>query len=175
MAYQYVREPLLGEEYDQLCNACESPLEKMCVWTLGDTGLRVSELCGLKPANILWQQRAFRVKGKGGPFGKQSKARVVPFSNRVRALIEPHFALHQEFPVGERRVQKLVKDVANRAKISREVTPHVLRHTFATLFLQKGGSLAALSRILGHDRLETTAIYLNLTDMHVLEEYAAKW
>lgn len=175
MAYQYVREPLLGEEYDQLCNACSTPLEKMCVWTLGDTGLRVSELCGLTPGNILWQQKAFRVKGKGGPFGKKSKARVAPFSNRVRALMEPYFALHDNFPIGERRVQKLVKEVANRARVSKPVTPHVLRHTFATLFLQKGGSLAALSRILGHDRLETTAIYLNLTDMHVLEEYAAKW
>lgn len=175
MAYQYVREPLLGEEYDQLCNACKTPLEKMVVWTLGDTGLRVSELCGLEPKNILWQQKAFRVKGKGGPFGKKSKARVVPFSNRVRALMEPYFAIHETFPVGERRAQKLVKEIANRARVSREVTPHVLRHTFATLFLQKGGSLAALSKILGHDRLETTAIYLNLTDNHVLEEYAAKW
>lgn len=115
------------------------------------------------------------MKGKSGPFGKKSKARVVPFSNRVRALTEPYFALHESFPVGERRVQKLVKDVANRARLAKTVTPHVLRRTFATLFLQKGGALAALSRILGDDRLETTAIYLNLTDMHVLEEYAAKW
>ena len=175
MAYQYVREPLLPDEYDELSNACKDPLEKMAVWTLGDTGMRVSELCSLTPSNILWQQRAFRVKGKGGPFGKKSKARVVPFSNRVRAVIEPHFALHDSFPVGVRRVQKLVKEIANRACISREVTPHVLRHTFATLFLQKGGSIAALSRILGHDRLETTAIYLNLTDMHVLQEYEQKW
>lgn len=175
MAYQFVREPLLGDEYDRLCNACATPLERMCVWTLGDTGLRVSELCGLNRSNIQWQQESFRVKGKGGPFGTKSKARVVPFSKRVRALIDPYFALHDSFPIGERRVQKLVKEVANRACISRPVTPHVLRHTFATLFLQKGASIAALSRILGHDRLETTAIYLNLTDMHILEEYAAKW
>jgi len=55
------------------------------------------------------------------------------------------------------------------------VTPHVLRHTFATLALQKGISLAAIQKILGHDRLSTTAIYLNLTDTHVIEEYAQKW
>jgi len=55
------------------------------------------------------------------------------------------------------------------------VTPHVLRHTFATLALQKGLSLAAVKKILGHDRLSTTEIYLNLTDGHVLEEYERKW
>jgi integrase/recombinase XerD len=74
-----------------------------------------------------------------------------------------------------RQVQKTVKSIANRAKITVEVTPHVLRHTFATLFLQKGGSLAALKKILGHDRLATTEIYLNLTDQHIVEEYHQKW
>ncbi len=68
-----------------------------------------------------------------------------------------------------------MKRVANRAKISQEVTPHVLRHTFATLALQKGLSLAAVKKILGHDRLATTEIYLNLTDRHIQEEYDAKW
>jgi integrase/recombinase XerD len=56
-----------------------------------------------------------------------------------------------------------------------EVTPHVLRHTFATTFIQKGGSLAALKKILGHDRLTTTEIYLNLTDEHIVQEYEQKW
>jgi integrase len=58
---------------------------------------------------------------------------------------------------------------------TREVTPHVLRHTWATLALQKGISLAAVQKILGHDRLTTTAIYLNLTDGDVLEEFETKW
>ncbi|HSF32084.1 MAG TPA: tyrosine-type recombinase/integrase [Candidatus Tectomicrobia bacterium] len=49
------------------------------------------------------------------------------------------------------------------------------RHTFATLALQKHISLAAIQKILGHDRLTTTAIYLNLTDTHVVEEYEQKW
>jgi integrase/recombinase XerD len=72
-------------------------------------------------------------------------------------------------------VQKIVKRVAERARISQEVTPHVLRHTFATLAIQKGISLAAIQKILGHDRLATTAIYLNLTDTHVVDEYSQKW
>lgn len=175
MPYQYVREPLLAEEADELANACESVVEKLVVWTLLDTGLRVSELCSLTPQNIQWQQRSIRVRGKGGPYGKRSKQRVVPMSRRVRAILEPYFALNQTFPVGIRQVQKLVKRAANRARISRDVTPHVLRHTCATLMIQRGISLAAIQKILGHDRLSTTAIYLNLTDEHVVSEYEQKW
>jgi integrase/recombinase XerD len=149
--------------------------EKLIIWTLLDTGLRVSELCSLTPRHILWQQKAFRIQGKGGPYGKQSKRRVVPMSRRIQPLMEHYFAMHNAWFVGPRQVQKVVKRIANRAQITHDVTPHVLRHTFATLAIQKGISLAAIQKILGHDRLSTTAIYLNLTDTHIVEEYAQKW
>ncbi|MGC1953865.1 MAG: hypothetical protein WA970_15110 [Gammaproteobacteria bacterium] len=55
---------------------------------------------------------------------------MVPMSLRVRALLEPWFALNDRFPVGPRQAQKIVKAIANRAKISREVTPHVLKAHF---------------------------------------------
>lgn len=175
MAYQYVREPLTGEEADRLANACDTPEEKLVVWTLLDTGLRVSELCSLRTDNVSWQSRELRVKGKGGPHGKRTKMRAVPMSPRVRALLEPYFAYKNEWFIGERQAQKMVKKIANRAKISRQVSPHVLRHTFATLALQRGVSLAAVKKVLGHDRFSTTAIYLNLTDQHVVSEFEAKW
>ena len=175
VGYQYVREPLTQEDADRLGNSCESTKEKHIIWPLLDCGLRVSELCGLTPKHIQWQQRCRRIKGKGGPFGTKSKARVVPMSPRVRTIFEPYFALNDSFPVGIRRVQKIVKELAYRARITSKVSPHVLRHTFATTFLQKCGSLAALKKILGHDRLTTTEIYLNLTDHRIVEEYEAKW
>ena len=128
MVYQFVREPLRPEEADQLCHACQTTDEKLVVWTLLDTGLRVSELCGLTPSHVLWQQKSLRVSGKGGPYGKQSKKRVVPMSRRVQALLEPYFSLHEKWFVGSRQAQKIVKRVAERARISQEVTPHVLRH-----------------------------------------------
>ena len=120
MPYQYVREPLTAEEADRLANACETPTEQLIVWTLLDTGLRVSELCDLTAKDVLWQQRQLRVRGKGGPYGKKSKVRVVPMSRRVRALLEHHFALRKEFPVRPRRAQGLVKEVANRAGLTRK-------------------------------------------------------
>ena len=96
-------------------------------------------------------------------------------SKRVQTLLEHWFALHEKIPVGIRQTQKIVKRLANKAQISKEVTPHVLRHTFATLALQKGISLAAVQKILGHDRLTTTTIYINFTDIHVVDEFIAKW
>ena len=138
MPYQYVREPLTAEEADRLANACETPTEQLIVWTLLDTGLRVSELFALTTKDILWQQRQLRVRGKGGPYGKKSKVRVVPMSRRVRALLEHHFALRKEFPVRPRRAQGLVKEVANRAGLTKDITPHVLRHTFAATALGDG-------------------------------------
>jgi len=115
MPYQYVREPLTAEESDRLSNACETPTERLVVRTLLDTGLRVGELCDLTPKNVLWQQRQLRIKGKGGPHGKKTKVRVVPMSNRVRTLLEHHFALEKTFPVKARRAQDIVKAVAHRA------------------------------------------------------------
>ena len=142
MPYQYVREPLTAEESDRRSNACETPTERLVVWTLLDTGLRVSELCELTPKNVLWQQRQLRFKGKGGPHDKKTKVRVVPMSSRVRALLEHHFALEKAFLVKTRRAQDIVKAVANRAGITKDVSPHVLRHTFATTSLQKGNQPA---------------------------------
>jgi len=78
MPYQYVREPLTADESDLLCNACETSTERLLVWTLLDTGLRVGELCGLTSKNVLWQQRQLRVKNKGGPYGSKNEVRVVP-------------------------------------------------------------------------------------------------
>jgi integrase/recombinase XerD len=175
MSYQFVREPLRSEEADQLSQACSTLLEKLIIWILIDTGLRVSELCSLTSQDILWQQKSLRISGKGGPYGKKSKKRVVPMSNRVRALLEHYYAINEKFPVGPRQVQKIVKEIANKAKITKQVTPHILRHTFATVALQKGISLASVQKSLGHDRLETTAIYLNFTDAHVIEEFSNKW
>ena len=73
------------------------------------------------------------------------------------------------------KIQRIVRRVANRAMIPRKCSPHVLRHTFAVTALQKGVSLAALQKILGHENLQTTAIYLNLSNEEALREFRAKW
>jgi integrase/recombinase XerD len=175
MAYQYKREPLQPEEENRLVNACQTGLEKLIVWTLLDTGLRVSELTNLTREQIDWQGKRLTIYGKGGVYGQQSKRRVVPLSNRAFVLIEHHFALNGSVGITPRAIQKMMKRLANRAQITRTVTPHVLRHTFAVRAVQKGISLPALQRLLGHDHLATTEIYLNLSPEDVIREFREKW
>jgi integrase/recombinase XerD len=175
MAYQYKREPLTGDEANRLASVCKSFEEKLVVWTLLDTGLRVAELAGLTKDSVDWQGHRIMVYGKGGPFGTKSKRRVIPLSPRVQPLIEGNFALRDGLEMSVRTIQRMVRVLANRAQINRKVSPHVLRHTFSVTAVQKGISLPALQRLLGHDHLATTEIYLNLSPEHVIQEFNAKW
>ena len=175
MGYEYKREPLTSDEATRLANECRNHEERLVIWTLLDTGLRVNELSKLSRKNIDWQGQRLNVYGKGGPYGTKSKRRVIRLSSRIRPLLEGHFAIHEAFGVGDRTIQRMVKRVANRARISRECTPHVLRHTFSVTAVQRGISLPALQRLLGHDDLTTTQIYLNLSPEHVIQEFQDKW
>ena len=67
MPYQYKREPLTPDEANRLANACRTHEEKLVVWTLLDTGLRVSELASLTKNNLDWQNHRLMIYGKGGP------------------------------------------------------------------------------------------------------------
>lgn len=175
MAYQYKREPLSDDEVNRLTNACETFEEKLVVWTLLDTGLRVSELATLKKSNIQWQEKRIMVYGKGGPYGKKTKRRIIPMTERVKTLFDHWFAIHDQFDMSPRTIQRIVKRVANRAGISKPVTPHVLRHTFAVNCIKKGISTRALMQFLGHDHLTTTEIYLNLSPEDAIREFKEKW
>lgn len=97
------------------------------------------------------------------------------FPTACNPFSKGHFALHESLGIGARSIQMLVKRLANHAHIRRPVTPHVLRHTFAVTAIQKGISLPALQRLLGHDRLMTTEIYLNLSPEDVMREFREKW
>ena len=102
MPYQYKREPLSSEQSDKLANAAESFQEKLVIFTLLDTGLRVSELSNLKKDNIQWQERRLMIYGKGGPYGKKTKRRVIPMTDRVRRVLEHHFAFENTFGISVR-------------------------------------------------------------------------
>jgi integrase/recombinase XerD len=175
MAYQYKREPLNRDETARLEKACQTPRERLVVWTLLDTGLRVGELARLSRQVIDWQGHRLTIFGKGGPYGKKTKRRVVPMTPRITPLLEAHFAVNETLGIPVRTIQHIVRQVAKRAVITRPVSPHVLRHTYSVNVIQKNISLPALQRLLGHDHLGTTEIYLNMSPEHVLEEFHAKW
>lgn len=166
---EFKREPLTQDEATSIANACQSTKEKLVVWTLLDTGLRVDEFARLTKQNIDWQTHRITLRGKG------DKRRVLPMTDRVRPLIEGHIGIDDVMGIPKRTAQDIVKRVANRAKIARPCSPHVLRHTFAVTALQKGLSLPALQKLLGHEDLKTTAIYLNMSSFEALREFEEKW
>jgi len=175
MPYQYKREPLNDDEVNRLTNACDSFREKFVVWILLNTGLRLSEFADLKIDSIQWQQRRLVVYSKGGPYGKKPKRRVIPMTERVRRLIEYHFVENNDTGMTKRTVARIVKKVADKAAISKPVSPDVLRHTFAVNCIKKGISTRALQTLLGHDRLITTELYLNLSPADAVREFLNKW
>ncbi len=137
------------------------------------TGVRVSELVDL-PLTALDLEEGFC-----SVFGKGSKERLVPVGRQARAALERYlrevrprldrgegrgvvFLSHFGRPLSRVSVWKLVKEAAERAGIDKKVSPHTLRHTFATHLLEGGADLVAVQELLGHADISTTQIYTHL-------------
>src|SRR4029453_3845516 len=136
MSYQYKRELLTPDEANSLASACETHQERLIVWTLLDTGLRVSELAGLTREHIDWQNHRLMIYGKGGIYGTKSKRRIIPLPDRIRPLIDGHFAIHDTIGQTARTIQRILKRIANKAHINRPVSPHALSNTFEVAAVQ---------------------------------------
>ena len=176
---QHEREPLRPEEVKQLEEACNGGIEKAIVGILLDTGLRVSELAGLTRDSVDWGRDCLIVYGKGRAAGKlMHKRRVVPLTPRARQLLqwvfEPVGPGWDQFPRAARSIKGIIQRLANRAGIKRPCSAHVLRHTFAVRCLRAGVTLPALQKLLGHESITTTGIYLNLADQDVEREFRDK-
>jgi site-specific recombinase XerD len=140
--------------------------DKAILETLFSTGLRVSEICSL-PRDLDLSKDEFSVRGKG------EKVRVVFLSEKARDSIKAYLAKATDidsstlFSVNPRTVERLVRYYAVKAGISRKVTPHVVRHSFATDLLQNGADLRSVQALLGHANISTTQIYTHVTDKHL--------
>lgn len=175
MTYQYKREPLTQEEVNRLLAACERDEERLVVGGLLETGLRVAEFSDLTLDDFDRYNFRITVYGKGGPYGKRSKRRIVPLSSVAFSLLEERFSGQKKIGMTPRTAQRIVERVAKRAGIERPVSPHVLRHTFSVTAIRNGISIPVLQRLLGHSNLATTQIYLNLSPEDVINEFRAKW
>ena len=147
MAYQYKREPLSDEEVNKFTNAAQSFQEKLTAFTLLDIGLRVGEYAALTKDNLQWQERRLVIYGKG--YGKKSKRRVIPMTERVRVLLERHFAVEDTPGISKRTAQREVIWIANCAGITKPCTAPVLRHTFAVTCLRRDMSIVTAKELLG--------------------------
>jgi site-specific recombinase XerD len=153
---------------------------------LFSSGLRVSELVGLNREHINLKRREFTVRGKG------HKDRPVFVSDQAVLWIERYLATRRDNAIplfvhrsgrqtelnqGEalrlttRSVQRLVDKYRRLAGITKHVTPHTMRHTFATDLLMNGADLRSVQALLGHAHVSTTQIYTHITDPHLQQVY----
>lgn len=149
------------------------------------TGLRVSELCSLN-SDLDLSRDEFSVRGKG------DKVRVVFLSADAKKAIADYLkkrgdmgeALFVSYGKGfakgmdahritPRAVELMVKHYATKAGITRKVTPHVIRHSFATDLLENGADLRSVQALLGHANIATTQVYTHVTDKHLREVHKA--
>jgi len=156
--------------------------DKALLEVLFSTGLRVSELCALTRDLDLTRDE-FSVRGKG------EKVRVVFLSDAAKKAIaeyekargDTEDALFVRYTRGgnardaltPRSVERLIKSYAIKAGITRKVTPHVIRHSFATDLLENGADLRSVQALLGHANIATTQVYTHVTDKHLKEIHKA--
>lgn len=159
--------------------------DKAILELLFSTGLRVSELCSLNNDDIDLSKDEFSVRGKG------EKIRVVFLSQSAKDAVRNYLnkrtdmddAMFVQFGknasrakslrLSPRSVERIVKYYAVKAGISKKVTPHVVRHSFATDLLQNGADLRSVQALLGHANIATTQVYTHVTDKHLREIHKA--
>jgi site-specific recombinase XerD len=149
------------------------------------TGLRISELCRLNRDTINLERGEFSVKGKGGKIrvvflSDSAKIALKKYLDKRTDLEEPLFVSFKKSknlePRGRltpRTVERLINYYAKKAGIVKKVTPHTLRHLFATDLLQNGADLRSVQMLLGHSNISTTQVYTHLTDKELKEIYQA--
>jgi tyrosine recombinase XerC len=141
--------------------------------TFYSCGLRVSELCGLTAEDIDWPNRLVRVRGKGKkervvPIGQPALTAIQTYWNHLSAAPTgslPVFLVHEHKgkPISPRVVQLRLKRYLAAARLDPHLTPHKLRHSYATHLLDAGADLRSVQELLGHAHLVTTQIYTHVT------------
>ena len=172
-------EVLSIEEIDQLIAAIdlsktEGHRNRAIIETLYSCGLRVSELVSLKFGDLYFDEGFIRVIGKG------NKERLVPVSPSVEkeiGIYNDHVRRHQVIKPGNEQIVFLnrrgaqltrvmiftiIKDLANSIGLTKSISPHTFRHSFATHMIEGGANLRAVQEMLGHESITTTEIYTHL-------------
>ena len=157
-------------EAKSLINAPNNQKHRTLLTLAYATGVRRNELLNITLRDIDRTREVIKIKGKG------NKQREVPLSSNLLNLLESYYKryrpsvfLFEGYVPGKsysaESMTKIVKDAAAKAGIKKNVSPHVLRHSFATHMLEKGVNLKRLQILLGHNSMKTTSIYLHLADI----------
>lgn len=171
-------EVLTVEEIDRIISTVdmekkEGQRNRAILETLYSCGLRVSELCNLKISDLYFEEGFIKVEGKGG------KQRLVPISPRAIKEIKYWFADrnlgkikkgYEDYVflarwgnnISRIMVFHMIKELAEKAGITKNISPHTFRHSFATHLLEGGANLRAIQCMLGHESIATTEIYTHI-------------
>ena len=181
-----LREPKMGtrlpkalseEDMETLREACVGAFEHSLVEFFYSTGCRIGEVAGLNRHNIDWESRSVIVLGKG------DKEREVYFTIRCSLWLRRYLAAREDNEsalfVTERKAHRMsiatlrfhLKRIAQQADVKTNIYPHKLRHSYATHLLNNGAPMEAIQSLLGHEKIDTTKIYAQLSGQRRKELY----
>ncbi|HEY4473658.1 MAG TPA: site-specific tyrosine recombinase/integron integrase [Candidatus Paceibacterota bacterium] len=178
---------ITSQELERLLKApsggdLKSLRDRAIVELLFSTGLRVSELCALN-SDIDLTRDEFSVRGKGDKvrvvfLSPSAKTALFAYLKARKDMEEPLFVSYGRGGsaggrLTPRSIELLVKFYATKAGITKKVTPHGLRHSFATDLLENGADLRSVQALLGHANIQTTQVYTHVTDKHLREIHKA--
>ena len=158
----------------------EGERDRTILLTFYSTGIRLSELTGLTLADVDCQAGELKVTGK------RNKQRIVPFGPDLQQAMQHYlqrrsatfadaprtlFLTAKGKPVSQQQVAKWVKQYLSLVTTQKKKSPHVLRHTFATVMLNNGADLEAIKELLGHAGIATTEVYTHTTFAELVKEY----
>jgi site-specific recombinase XerD len=162
------------EEVDSLLQCTANLKHRTFLMTLYAAGLRLSEAANLKLTDIDSHRMQLNIQT-----GKGHKQRQVPLSPRLLEALRIYWIQYRpeillfpgkrpDKPYAGTSIQKMIKVSAKKAKITKNVTPHTLRHSYATGLLEAGVDILTISRLLGHASFSTTMVYLHVRRTHLL-------
>lgn len=163
-------EVLSKEEVRKLIDSADTIKSRLIMALLYSTGLRVSELVNLKVSDINFEDKTGWVrKGKG------SKDRLFAMSENLNMELKEYlgrknnhtYVFSKEKPLTTRNIQKIIHGARRRSEMNKKVTPHTLRHSFATHLLEQGTDIRTIQAILGHSSLSTTQVYTHISNEQI--------
>lgn len=166
---------LTHEEQQMMVVACKNPREKVIILFLIRSGVRVSELIDIRTDDLYDRSIVVR-NGKGGKsritFVSSDAERAIVAYARSEAISSEwliHGATGKQ--LSRQYIHRLVKQISIRAGIKKDVSPHTLRHTFATNLLMSGARIEDVQKMMGHANIRTTLIYMHFTNDYLKSKY----
>ena len=182
----YLPKFLKDEELDKIFSVCNSnnPTEErdtLIIELLYATGVRVSELVNIKIKDINREEKIIKVLGKG------NKERMVIYNNHTKKALDTYLKDGYNYfnkksseylilnkngnKLSERYIREIINKKVSQASLDIKISPHTLRHTFATDILENGADLMTVKELLGHESLNTTSIYTHITNEQIKKTY----